>query len=105
MKREKKQQVESILQTVLAVLKSREGLKEDTAVLLADVSAVVMAVRNAAQSLSASAGEISDAVSRVVSDVRHGTGASAVVVDVENHAEDASESAWREARRERAARG
>lgn len=104
MEHDKKRKAEGILQTVLAILKSREGLKEDAAVLLSDVSAVAVAIQRAAQSLSASAGEISDAVARVVSDVRHGTGAGAVVVDVENHAEDDFEREWREARRERSAR-
>jgi len=102
MEHDKKRKAEGILQTVLAILKSREGLKEDAAVLLSDVSAVAVAVQHAAQSLSASAGEISDAVARVVSDVRRGTGAGAVVVDVENHAENDFEREWREARRSRA---
>ena len=100
----KKQKAESVIQTVLAIIKSRENLKEDAVVLLADLSAVAVAVKNAAASLSGSASEISGAITRVVDDVRHGTGASAVVVDVDNYAEDAFEHEWREARKQRAAK-
>jgi len=100
----KKQKAESVIQTVLAIIKSRENLKEDAVVLLSDLSAVAVAVKDAAECLSASAGEISEAVSRVVSDVRCGIGLETIVVDVDNQAESGFEREWRDARRARAAK-
>ena len=84
---------------MLAVLKAHEGLKEGSAVLLTDFSDVAVAVRNAAQSLSASAGEINEAIARVVSDVRGDIDAGTVVLDVDNMADHNSEREEREARR------
>ncbi len=88
MENERRKKTEGVLQTVLAVIKSRDGLKTDACCLLNDLSAVAVAVKNAAQRLSGSASEISDAISRVVDDVCRCTGCETIVLDVENQAEN-----------------
>ncbi len=94
-----------LLQTILAVIKTRESLKEDVVVLLADASALAVAVKHAAQRMSKSAAEISDAIKLFSDDVTRSVDSKTVILDVDNHAdedEDEREREWQEARRTRA---
>ena len=92
------------VRTILAVLKTRESLKEDAVLLLADVKTLAVAIKLAAQRLSKSASEISEAIALIVEDVTRGVDGKAVILDVDNQAdeeEDAFEREWRNASRAR----
>ena len=100
MKYEKSSTAE-LVRTILAVLKSREGLKEDTVLLLADFRSLAVAIKLATQRLSKSAAEISEVLAAISDDVSRSVDSKTVILDVGNHAEedDAFEREWQNARR------
>lgn len=106
MKYEKSSTAE-LVRTILAVIKSRESLKEDTVILLDDFRSLAVAVKLATQRLSKSAAEISEVLAAISEDVSRSVDSKTVILDVDNHADeedDAIDREWQNARRAHASR-